>query len=170
MKVLECYALITAAKNEGHDIGRTIESVLAQSTPPVRWVIVDDASTDGTAEVVRSFQSKADWIQLVRKQPSGQRGFASKAAAVETACRMLRGVRYRFIGNLDADVSMGPSYFEALLREFRNHPGMGICGGVVYEVMTGKIIPQNTSGNSVAGAVQFFRRECFEAVGGYKTH
>ena len=42
------YVLITPARDEEAYIGRTLESVVNQTVPPTRWVIVDDGSVDHT--------------------------------------------------------------------------------------------------------------------------
>lgn len=44
------YALVTPARNEEALIEKTIESMVQQTVPPVKWVIVDDGSVDTTAE------------------------------------------------------------------------------------------------------------------------
>ena len=47
------YVLITPARNEAQLIEQTIRSVVAQTVPPLRWVIVSDGSNDGTDDYVR---------------------------------------------------------------------------------------------------------------------
>jgi glycosyltransferase involved in cell wall biosynthesis len=64
------YVLITPAHNEEAFIERTIASVVAQTLFPERWVIVDDGSTDKTAEIVESYVQQYPWIDLVRRPPS----------------------------------------------------------------------------------------------------
>ena len=49
------YVLITPARNEEAGIGRTLESMVAQTHLPLRWVVVDDGSTDRTAEIVERY-------------------------------------------------------------------------------------------------------------------
>jgi hypothetical protein len=44
---------------------------------------------------------------------------------------------------------------------------LGIGGGIIRELINGVYIPQNISDNSVAGAVQLFKKKCFEDIGGY---
>jgi len=48
------YALITPAHNEEAFIEKTIESVLSQTVLPIKWVVVDDGSTDGTVQIAKS--------------------------------------------------------------------------------------------------------------------
>ncbi|MGA9130888.1 MAG: glycosyltransferase family A protein, partial [Candidatus Sulfotelmatobacter sp.] len=47
------YVLITPARNEEEFIDLTIKSMIVQTHPPVKWVVVSDGSTDETEELVR---------------------------------------------------------------------------------------------------------------------
>jgi glycosyltransferase involved in cell wall biosynthesis len=58
------YILITPAHNEAVFIEKTLESMVAQTLLPERWVIVDDGSTDRTAEIVEGHASRYPWIEL----------------------------------------------------------------------------------------------------------
>ena len=49
------YILITPVRNEGKVIESVIKSVQSQTILPKKWVIVDDASTDGTGEIARKY-------------------------------------------------------------------------------------------------------------------
>ena len=61
------YILITPARNEEAFIKKTLDSVIAQTVLPERWIIVDDGSTDDTAEIVESYAKRHPWIELVRR-------------------------------------------------------------------------------------------------------
>jgi hypothetical protein len=81
-----------------------------------------------------------------------------ESVALETA---------RFIGNLDADMSPGPFYFRDPLKKFDEDPKLGIAGGWCLE-RTGSEFRESrgSSTTSVPGAIQMFRRECYEDIGG----
>lgn len=64
------YVLVTPARNEAAFIGKTLESMVRQTVLPLKWVIVDDGSTDNTAEVVKPYLTKYSWIELV-EMPNG---------------------------------------------------------------------------------------------------
>jgi len=66
MLKLPTYVLITPARNEAQFIETTIKSMVAQTVPPLRWVIVSDGSTDGTDEIVKKCASDHPWIELAR--------------------------------------------------------------------------------------------------------
>ena len=161
------YVIITSARNEEAYIKKTIESVIRQTILPKRWVIVSDGSTDRTDEIVRRFEASYDFIQLLRTEHSGGYSFASKAHAIRAGLAQLNDIEYNFIGNLDADISFEPSYYETVLAKFKENSKLGITGGVIFEDLNGKLIRQFTRPWSVAGAIQMFRRQCYEDIGGY---
>lgn len=88
--------------------------------------------------------------------------------AIQTGCEELQSLDFDFIGNLDADVAMDCGYFKTLLSRFNDEPGLGLAGGYICEESQGEFRSRTTNNpQSVAHAVQVFRRSCFEAVGGY---
>ncbi len=159
------YVLITPVRNGEHTIAGTVAAVRSQSVAPARWVIVDDGSSDDTATVVRDQIAGLDWVRLIRRE-SARADFAGKVHAFQAGQAELAGVEYDFIGNLDGDISFGPDYFGHLLDGFATEPGLGLAGGHVIEVVDGRHTPQRISPNSVAGAVQLFRRPTFDQIGG----
>lgn len=162
------YVLITAAYNEERYIKRTIESIVAQTVPPLRYVIVSDGSTDRTDEIVQEYACRYPFIQLYRITEEHPRNFPAQAHAIRAGCKEFESLQYDFFGNLDADVAVPPAYFETLLKRFEADPSLGLAGGFVQEECGGEFRdrPENNP-RSVPLAVQFFRRHCFEAIGGY---
>ena len=161
------YVLITPAKNEEANICKTIESVIAQTVLPSAWVIVSDGSTDRTDELVKEYEKKHPFIHFLRNESPAAKDFSSKVNAFNKGFAALKIKNYSFIGNLDGDVSFEPNYFGKIISLMQQQPKLGIAGGLVHEVYNGQVKPMKTSLNSVAGAVQLFRRECFEGIGGY---
>jgi glycosyltransferase involved in cell wall biosynthesis len=165
------YVLITPARNEAAFIGDTIRSVAAQTCRPLRWVIVSDGSTDETDEIVESLAAGLDWIELVRLPERRDRQFAAKANAVNAGYERLRNFRFELVGNLDADVTFGPDYFEFLLGRFAADPELGVAGTPPVDDANQPerhaYAHDGANLDHVSGPCQVFRRECFEAVGGY---
>jgi biofilm PGA synthesis N-glycosyltransferase PgaC len=162
------YVLITPSWNEGEMIERTIRSVLAQTVRPLRWVIVDDGSRDGTGTLVAKYAAQESFIQYIRVPQHDGHDFGSKVRAFQCGYRSLDGVEFGFIGNLDADVTLPANYFESILEEFAKDSSLGLAGGVILERYQGTYIEQPIAVNSVAGAVQLFRKVCFEDIDGYR--
>ena len=86
------YVLITPARNEEAFIEKTLDSMVRQTLAPERWVIIDDGSTDRTAEIVKKYRERCHWIELV------QRPRASPGAEATGRCDTLRKRRDRWSG------------------------------------------------------------------------
>jgi biofilm PGA synthesis N-glycosyltransferase PgaC len=160
------YVLVTPARNEAEFIGLTLESMIAQSHLPERWVIVSDGSTDGTDDIVARYQSNHAWIRLVRMPERRDRTFAAKVHGFNAGVAELDGVEFDVIGNLDADISFGPDYFAFLMHKFAENPRLGVAGTPFVERNT-HYDYRFTNIEHVSGACQLFRRDCFAAIGGY---
>ena len=160
------YVLITPARNEEAFIGQTIESVVAQTVLPVKWVIVSDGSTDGTDDIVKEYTAKYQWIELVRMPERTERHFAGKVHAFNAGYERVQGLEYDIVGSLDADISFDPEYFEFLLGQFVKNAKLGVAGTPFREGTT-QYDYRFSRKEHVSGACQLFRRECFESIGGY---
>ena len=160
------YLLITPARNEGAYIEKTIKSVISQTILPKRWIIVSDGSTDRTDEIVRRYEQRYDWIELVRRPEHMDRQFAAKVHCFNAGYEKVKDIEYDIIGNLDADISFDADYFEFLLAKFAERPKLGV-GGTPFVEGLESYDYRFTNIEHVSGACQLFRRECFEEIGGY---
>jgi len=161
------YVLITPARNEGTFIRKVLDSVAAQTQPPERWVIVDDGSTDGTAEIVEGYARRIPWIELVRRPQHMERSFAGKVHAFNAGFERVKKVDFDVVGNLDADLSFEPDYLEFLMRKFSEDEQLGVAGTPFVEEGYDSTRDSFEGENHVAGGCQMFRRQCFQEIGGY---
>ena len=162
------YVLITPAHNEEAFIERTLTSMVAQTQLPERWVIVDDGSTDRTAQIVEGYASRYQWIELFRVPERIDRSFAGKVHAFNAGLERIRSLEFDVIGNLDADLSFDPEYLGFLIGKFAEDPRLGVAGTPFTEDDGYDTARDSFEGeNHVAGGCQLFRRQCFEEVGGY---
>jgi glycosyltransferase involved in cell wall biosynthesis len=162
------YVLITPAHNEEAFIEKTLASMVAQTRLPERWVIVDDGSTDRTAQIVEGYASRHQWIELLRRPVRSDRSFAGKVHAFNAGLERVRSLEFDVIGNLDADLSFDPEYLEFLIGKFAEDPRLGVAGTPFTEDDGYDTARDSFEGeNHVAGGCQLFRRQCFEEVGGY---
>lgn len=165
---LPAYVLVTPARNEEQFIEETLESVVHQTYLPLKWVIVNDGSTDDTARRIEPYASKYDWIELVNLPVRRERNFAAKVHAFNAGQEKVKDLKYEIIGNLDSDVSLDPDHFEFLLNKFREDPRLGVAGTVFREDSGYNSETDSLEGQlHVSGQCQLFRRECFANVGGY---
>ncbi len=160
------YVLVTPARNEGDFIELTIQSVVAQTLKPAKWVIVNDGSSDNTEKIVRRYVAQHGWIELVSMPERRERHFAGKVHAFHTGLERVKNLEYELIGSLDADISFPEDYFAFLIRQFCENPRLGVAGTPFIE--NGESYDfRFSSTQHVSGACQLFRRECFEEIGGY---
>ena len=75
------YILITPARNEEAFIEKTIQSVIKQTVLPIRWVIVNDGSTDGTAAIIARYAALYDWIDVINMPERRDRSFFPRSIA-----------------------------------------------------------------------------------------
>ncbi len=161
------YLLITPARNEAQFIRLTLDSVVRQTVLPLRWVIVSDGSTDGTDEIVGEYAAQHSWIQLLRSPERQARNFAGKAGCIAAGYAAVSELDHSYLASLDADLSFDETYFEYLLQKLEADPELGIVGtpfseaGETYDYRFSNI-------EHVSGACQFFRRRCYEEIGGYR--
>jgi glycosyltransferase involved in cell wall biosynthesis len=161
------YVVVTPARNEAQFIELTIKSVVAQTFRPLKWVIVSDGSTDGTDEIVKKFASDYPWIELVQMPERRERDFAGKVHAFNAGWARVKDLDHEVIVSLDADISFDGDYFSFLLGKLSADSTLGLVGTPFQEVSGQTYDYRFVSIDHVSGACQVFRRECFEAIGGY---
>jgi len=167
MTALLKYVIVTPARNEAQFIELTLKSVAAQTILPLRWVIVSDGSTDGTDAVIEKYTARHPWIELMRMPERVERHFAGKVHAFNAGYAMLKQTDYEVIVCLDGDVSFDDRYFEFLLEKLSANQALGLVGTPFQELSGETYDYRFVNIEHVSGACQVFRRECFEAIGGY---
>lgn len=169
------YIVITPVKNEQEYIEITIKSMLAQTRKPVKWLIMNDGSTDGTREIVERFAQQHDWIALLNLDSSVDRKPGDGIAKVfNIGYAKIENIKADAIVKLDGDVSFDHDYFESLLQKFEDNPKLGIASGVYFErgrdewqkrdlirVSKGRMF-------HACGASKVYRMECIRDIGGLK--
>lgn len=163
------YVLITPARNEEAYIEKTLSTVVVQTVLPQRWIIVDDGSTDRTADIVRGYAAEHDFIQLISVSGDKERNFGSKSKAVAHAYEQMQDLEFDYVGNLDADIALYPEYYEDIIKKMEANPKLGLAGGVRYDNIDGQFVLVKPHEKSVGGPIQLFRRECWDQVGGYEV-
>lgn len=166
------FVILTAAYNEEAGIERLMKSVIAQTHKPKEWVIVDDGSTDRTLEIAQRYAREWPFIHVVvrKKEKSVGQNWAARVDAINFANSQLTATSYDYIGILDADITYEPDYYARVIERLATRPELGVAGGNLHEMQDGKF--QQRNGNRsfhVPGAVQLFRRDCYERVGGLKA-
>jgi biofilm PGA synthesis N-glycosyltransferase PgaC len=161
------YVLITPAHNEELFIAKTLDSMVAQTLLPERWIIVNDGSTDKTADIAADYAQRFPWIQLVHRSRRLDRHFGAKVDAFNAGLERIGSTDFDVIGNLDADISFDPDYLQFLMKKFVEDPTLGVAGTPFVENGYDSARDSFEGENHVPGGCQLFRRRCFQEVGGY---
>jgi biofilm PGA synthesis N-glycosyltransferase PgaC len=160
------YIIITPVKNEERFLEGMIESVLRQTIRPVKWIIVNDNSTDGTGEILRRATDAHDWIVAVDSGDGDKRRKPGGEGVVHCAIRQVNFEEYDFFARLDADISFEANYFERLFREFHNNSRLGIASGVCYVWSNGRRVEETHPRFHTRGALKTYRIRCYQEIGG----
>ena len=81
------YLLISPGRNEAQYMRQTLDTVVAQSVRPTRWVIVDDGSTDDTPRILAEYAASHDWITVVTRHDRGHHARESRCMVVAAVDR-----------------------------------------------------------------------------------
>jgi glycosyltransferase involved in cell wall biosynthesis len=154
--------------NDSEFIGRAIESVLGQDFPGLEFIIVDDGSTDGSVEIIRSF---GDAVTLICHEKN-----KGHAAAVNTGLRLVQGEIVNWLNSNDSYV---PDVLPEIGRYFLRHPETNVIFGDfnVIDVddrvlMRQRVLPLDYAyacmvgfGSLVAVSTMFMRKHVLETAG-----
>jgi len=168
------FIIITPAFNEAAYIEQTIQSVLAQTMKPLVWVIVDDGSTDQTAEIIKRYSQQLPWIHYVfRQKDPAQTYYASNVYAIRHGINQIQNSKFKiqnfdYLAILDADISLPPDYYEEILTRMQADPKLGIASGVYVDNLgQGRVRKVLNDRRSTPKALMVFRKKCFDDIGGF---
>jgi biofilm PGA synthesis N-glycosyltransferase PgaC len=158
------YAVVTPARNEEDNLARLGAALAAQTVAPQAWVVVDDASTDGTWALLEAMAAEHAWVRPFeravgegalaagRREGRSFEGFRVGMRALEAPVDVLVKV--------DADVDFDPDYFALLLERFAADPELVIASGTCYEREDGAWVRRTKADGTVWGASRAYRWEC----------
>jgi len=164
--------VVSPVHDEADHLDRTAAAMAAQTRPPDSWVIVDDGSSDDTLAIARGWERELEFVKVL-EAPQPRDGdvpdrlaLAKEARAFNLGLAEARWRSFGFIGKLDGDVELPPSWFETLLDRFRQDPALGILGGRLEEPAPQGWEQIPIPDSHVHGAVKLYRRDCLDAIGG----
>lgn len=162
------YILITPVHNEEELIGQAIESVIAQTVLPKKWLIVDDGSTDETANIIKQYEAQYDFMtSFCLSHTEIESYYGQRTRVVLAGYEKIKHMEHAFVGVLDADITLQPTYYEDLLDEFDRNPQLGIAAGVFLYKINDCLKKPLMDKSCTSGSNQVFRRDCYEEIGGY---
>jgi glycosyltransferase involved in cell wall biosynthesis len=165
-------SVVMAAYNAAEYVAESIESVLAQTYTNFELLVVDDASVDATADIVRSI---ADPRVRLLSLPTNSGAAAARNLA-------LRSARAELIAILDADDIAYPKRLERQVAYMNDHPGCALLGSAFDRIDASGALRDTVHSpcdpvlirwhllkkNVIAHSSVIFRRSAALAVGGYR--
>lgn len=157
----------------GQFIADAIAGALDQTIAPLELIVVDDGSTDNTAEVVRTF---GDLVRYVPQENAGVSAARNRGVAESTG---------EIIAFLDADDTWEPTKLAKQLAVFESDPEVGLvhCGMREFDSQTGETVGFRVHGKegwvaddlllwedpavNVSGSSIMCRRSAFESTEGF---
>ncbi|WP_147114286.1 glycosyltransferase family A protein [Tateyamaria sp. syn59] len=163
------YILISPCKNEGAYIEKTLISIRDQTVPPAQWIIVDDGSTDNSAEIIEKYLPSMPYIKVVNRPKGERRVGGGVIEAFNTGLAAVDVADYEYLCKLDVDLDLPPRYFEILLERMAADPRLGTASGKAYYMhpITNERKSELCGDEASVGMTKFYRRTCFEEIGGF---
>ncbi len=163
------YYIIIPAYNEEAFMAITLQSLLEQTVLPSKIIVVNDSSTDTTAEIVTSFSEKFPFITLVNKKSDAIHLPGSKVIQAFHEGEKNIDDNYDIIVKVDADLIFPNNYFETIIKHFQSDSKIGMAGGFCYIEKNGDWILENlTDKDHIRGALKAYRKETYKQIGGLK--
>jgi glycosyltransferase involved in cell wall biosynthesis len=110
-------SIVTPSYNQARFLRRTVNSVLGQDYPHVEYIVIDGGSTDGSADVLRSYGGRFRWVS---EPDRGQSDAINKGFA------LCRGTIRSY---LNSDDVLRPDSIRTVVEHFRRHPEWDLLYG-----------------------------------------
>ncbi len=108
------FTVLTPTFNRAHTLPRVWESLRAQTFDAFEWVVVDDGSSDGTADLIAGWAAEAQFpVRYVRQENKGKHVAMNRGVAVSAG---------ELIVSLDSDDACIPTALERLAFHWRSIP------------------------------------------------
>jgi glycosyltransferase involved in cell wall biosynthesis len=115
-------SVVVTNYNHGRYLPQSLDAILAQTTLPAELIIIDDASTDNSAEIIASYRARHDFIRVVQHE--------TNQGVLPVISRALTEARCDYVLSTAADDWILPGLLEAAGAQFAQHPEAGLCSAL----------------------------------------
>lgn len=165
-------SVVMSVYNGERFLRHAVDSILAQTFRDFEFIVVDDGSTDGTAEILMGYTDPR--LHVVRQENIGLIGSLNRAVDIASG---------KYIARMDSDDISLPRRLELQLEWLDNNPRLAVLGTQVKEIdEAGDTIRRHyyprgsdaieqalfRGATALCHGTVLFRRACFEMVGGYR--
>lgn len=187
------FLIIIPAHNEENNISFCLESLKKQNFQDFVCMIVNDGSTDRTAEIINNFKNQDSRFRVLDLETSEHSPGAKVVRTFDKGLETVDWKSFDVICKYDADIVFPRNYLEKINQVFVTNQKAGIVSGLVYiknykqnpEIKNlrnpnenwldfsnknGEWVFENLSSkNHVRGPIKAYRKECFEDMNGLRT-
>lgn len=150
--------VIMTCRNEERNLPQTLLSLESQSRKPNEVIIVDDASTDKTFEIVKQFAQRNGW-NYYKREKNDER-YISIPNALKISTSMIR-FDFDYLMILDGDTILEPQYVEKLIEKIEEEPFLGIAGGSLKITTENGIQNYIDDSKIVFGCNRIYTKKCW---------
>lgn len=169
-------ALVTPIKNELDNLPLLIKSVEEQTHKIALWILLDDASTDGSTEYLNANIPKIKNVEnvlffYISELPEEYKLGSKYSQLISYGFNKFfeytqrHAIRYDFIGILDSDCFPHKDYYRNLLEKFIVLHRLGIASGIINIKKEDKKIKDKSPSRWAHGGIRVWRMECFVEAG-----
>lgn len=163
------FLIIIPAHNEENNLPFTLDSLQRQSFKDFKTVIVNDGSTDRTAEVISKYVSHDDRFETVNLEKSLHQPGSKVVHAFRKGLETQDINAFDIICKFDSDVIFPENYLEKIEEAFQNNSDYGLVGGLLYVEKNGDWVYEGNSNKyHVRGPLKAYRKESFVHMNGIR--
>lgn len=169
MKLANNYVLISPCRDEADYMRQTLDSIVAQSARPAKWVIVDDGSTDNTPQILKEYVKQHEWIEIVTRSDRGKRAVGPGVIdAFYAGMETINMDDFTYLCKLDLDLEIPPTYFERVIARMEANPRMANFSGKPYlREKDGSLTSERLGDENAVGQIKLYRTTAFKDIGGF---
>lgn len=162
--------VVIPVHNEQDTIGLTLESIINQSQPPQKLVVVADNCTDNTVEIVSKYTAQYNWTTALDVKSSNEHLPGRKVINAFNQGFESLDDNFDIICKFDADIILPLNYFERIRSIFRDDNSIGMASGLLYIERNKEWVYENiASKDHVRGPIKAYRKKCFKDIGGLRS-
>jgi glycosyltransferase involved in cell wall biosynthesis len=162
------FILMTPAKDEEKFLPLVIKSLVKSEKLPILWLIVNDGSTDDTLKIIKKASNDFNFIKYISIKNKGKRDLIYRISYVcklgfEYAINYAKnnGIKWNYIGILDADIMITKNYFKGIINEMDKNPKIGISSGKLLSYTNKQIKLIKYFDNIPTGGARIWSKNCF---------
>ena len=161
--------IIIPFHNEEKYIESTVKSIVEQSYPVKKLLLVNDNSKDQSSSKIDIYLKEYSWISKIDINSNNNHIPGKKVINAFNQGLKIMDSNYDIICKFDADIILPKNYLEKVILEYNKDPLVGMVSGILHIKKNDKWIFEKVSSKKhVRGPIKSYKKECFKEIGGLK--